>query len=160
MCVGHISLCVSPLFCDDRATTSAGSISQGKPAADDSSYTFMATWNHTADRFGGGSGDTHRQWLQCLASHLHVRLSGDVVLEVLHRADQEGNVAREHLHQEGVTWCLCACWHWNINATLSVSIPRSHAQFKKQSLFNIIRQCIIWSFFKIRDHSDWDAKWQ
>lgn len=28
---------VSPLFCEDRATTRAGSISQGKPAADDSS---------------------------------------------------------------------------------------------------------------------------
>lgn len=32
-----------PDFCEDRATTRAGSISQGKPAAEDSSYTFMAT---------------------------------------------------------------------------------------------------------------------
>lgn len=40
----HLCVCISPLFCEDRATTRAGSISQGKPAADDSSYTFMATW--------------------------------------------------------------------------------------------------------------------
>lgn len=33
-----------PDFWEDRATTRAGSISQGRPAAEDSSYTFMATW--------------------------------------------------------------------------------------------------------------------
>lgn len=45
--------------------------------------------------------DYYRWWLLWFVSHLHVRLSGDVVLEVLHRADQEGNVTGEHLHQEG-----------------------------------------------------------
>lgn len=52
---GRVDWCDSPLFCEDRATTSAGSISQGRPAADDSSYTFMATWDHTANQFGGGA---------------------------------------------------------------------------------------------------------
>lgn len=33
-----------PDFWEDKATTRAGSISQGRPAAEDSSYTFMATW--------------------------------------------------------------------------------------------------------------------
>lgn len=79
MCVGcfyYYSLCDSPLFCEDRATTSAGSISQGKPAADDSSYTFMATCNHTRDRLGHGggtneerreaSGNAYRERLPCL----------------------------------------------------------------------------------------------
>lgn len=32
-----------PDFCDDRATTNAGSISQGNPDAEESSYTFIAT---------------------------------------------------------------------------------------------------------------------
>lgn len=45
-----VSVCISPLFCEDKATTRAGSISQGKPAADDSSYTFMATWEPTKTR--------------------------------------------------------------------------------------------------------------
>lgn len=35
---------VLPDFWEDSATTKAGSISQGSPAADDSSYTFIATW--------------------------------------------------------------------------------------------------------------------
>lgn len=40
--------------------------------------------------------------------HLHVRLSGDVVLEILHRADQEGNVTGQHLNQETERQLRCA----------------------------------------------------